>query len=266
MSLWRLLKLETRNAFGNMAVDEAILRARIGDKVPNTLRFFRWWPSAVSIGRFQKILNTVNLENCRIHGVNVVRRISGGGAVYHDSKDEITYSVAVKREDLGTDDVAEAYRYICNGLIEAARILGVDAEYKRGEVKQCPNITVNKRKISGSAQAQKKGVILQHGTLLMHVDLERMFKFLKVPWKRARADLISVAAEKITSVTDELGSQVSTNRAYDALTTGFEKALGIRLVEKNLTNYELTLAQKLEKEKFANHEWNFNGRTMSSSS
>lgn len=260
MYLWRLLKPETRNAFANMAVDEAILRARIEEKVPNTLRFFRWHPSAVSIGRFQNIFNEVNLRNCRIHGLDVVRRISGGGAVYHDSEDEITYNVVVKQEDLGTDDVAEAYRYICNGLIEAAHILGVDAEYNKGKIRQCPNVTVKERKFSGSAQAHKRGVILQHGTLLMKVDLEKMFTFLKVPWKTPSVDLISIAARKITSIADELDTCVSIDRAYEALTVGFEKALGIQFVEESLTSYELNLAQRLKEQKFATREWNFEGK------
>ena len=261
MSSWRLLKLETHNAFVNMGIDEAILRARIEEKAPNTLRLYRWRPPAVSIGRFQNIYNEVNLENCKTHGVDVVRRISGGGAVYHDSEDEITYSVIVKRRDLGTEDIAEAYRHICNGLIEAARILNVDAEYNEGNVKQCPNITVKGKKISGSAQAHKKGVILQHGTFLMNVDLEKMFTFLKVPWKEGCMDIVSIAKGKITSVADELGSRPSVDRVYEALIEGFEKALGVRFVEEGLTDYELNVAQKLEREKFATLEWNLMGKT-----
>lgn len=149
MSVWRLLKAETHNAFFNMAVDDAILQARIEGKTRNTLRFYRWHPSAISIGRFQNISNEINLEDCRTHGVDVVRRVSGGGAVYHDSEDEVTYSAIVKQEDLKTNDIAEAYNRICNGLIEAARLLGVNAEYNEGNIKQCPNIIVKGRKISG---------------------------------------------------------------------------------------------------------------------
>ena len=77
----------------NMAVDEAILRCRAANSVPNTLRFYRWKPSAVSIGRFQKLENEVNLKNCAKLGVDTVRRISGGGTVFHDSEGEVTYSV-----------------------------------------------------------------------------------------------------------------------------------------------------------------------------
>ena len=257
---WRLLKPETRNAFVNMAIDEAVLQARIEEKTPNTLRFFCWQPSAVSIGRFRNIHNEVNIGNCRIHGVDVVRRISGGGAVYHDAEDEITYSVVVKQEDLGTNDVAEAYSRICNGLIEAAHTLGVNAEYNKGNVKQCPNIIVEERKISGSAQAHKKGIILQHGTFLMNVDLEKMFTFLKVPWKDAGVDVVSIAKRKITSVAEELGNPISIGQVLEALTKGFENALGIRFAEGSLKNYELDLARRLEKEKFATREWNFEGK------
>ena len=261
MPSWRLLKSETHNAFANMAIDEAIVRARIEGKVPNTLRFYRWSPSAVSIGRFQNIHNEVQLENCRAHDVDVVRRISGGGAVYHDSEDEITYSVVAKQEDLGTHDVAEAYNHVCNGLIEAAHILGVAANYNEGDVKQCPNIVVHGRKISGSAQAHKKGVILQHGTFLIDVDLEKMFTLLKVPLKDACVDFMSIAKRKITSVAGELGNRLPMNRVYQALVEGFERALDTSLLEGSLTNYELSLAQKLEKEKFAAREWNVEGKT-----
>jgi lipoate-protein ligase A len=260
MASWRLLKPTRHTAFTNMAVDEAILQARIEERVPNTLRAYRWRPSAVSIGRFQDVYKTVELEHCRAHRVDVVRRITGGGAVYHDSDDEITYSVIVKRKDLGTDDIAEAYRQICNGLIQAVHILGVEAEYNEGNVKQCPNITVQGRKISGSAQAHRRGVTLQHGTLLLNVDLGRMFTFLKLPWRDSCADLISIAKRKITSVAEELASPVAIDHAYEALASGVEEALDIQLSTGELTDYESHLASRLEKEKFVTRAWTFEGK------
>src|SRR5512134_3939286 len=84
MTAWRLLKLEAQNPPMNMAIDEAILTARTIDRVPNTLRLYKWKPSGVSIGRNQNIENEAQLNNCRKLGVQVVRRISGGGTVYHD--------------------------------------------------------------------------------------------------------------------------------------------------------------------------------------
>jgi lipoate-protein ligase A len=247
-----------------MAIDEAILRARIDGKVQNTLRLYRWLPSAVSIGRFQSVEREVNLENCRLHGVDVVRRISGGGAVYHDSHDEITYSVVVKQSNLMTSDIAEGYRKICDGLIEAAGIIGVKAEYSKGKARQCPNVTIGGRKISGSSQAHKKGVILQHGTFLLNVDLKKMFMFLKAPRKSACVDLARVTDTRITSFAQEIGRRITAEQACRALIDGFEQALCIRLSKGHLTDYELELAKRSQRDKFAHDEWNLKGKALSS--
>lgn len=260
MSAWRLLRLETNDAFTNMAVDEAIMTARIAGSVSNTLRFYRWKPSAVSVGRFQEILKEVNVENCRRHGVDIVRRITGGGAVYHDRDGEITYSVIVNEKDLGFVDVVSAYNIICNGLIEAAKILGIRADFHPGDPKQCPNITISGRKISGSAQHRRRGVLLQHGTLLVDIDLEKMFRFLKVPWAKSLMDVLTIAQKRLTSVQHELKSSVSTDDAYQALVRGFEKALKIQLAKGELTSYEQALAENLRREKFATEDWNLKGR------
>ena len=92
MTTWRLLKLKVNDAFANMAIDEAIVNARVEGLVSNTIRFYQWEPSAISIGRFQDVFNEVQVETCRRLGVDIVRRISGGGTVYHDVEGEITYS------------------------------------------------------------------------------------------------------------------------------------------------------------------------------
>lgn len=261
LGIWRLLKLETRDAFTNMAIDEAVLTARIKEMVPNTMRFFMWKPSAVSIGRFQNVSNEVYLENCRKYGVDVVRRITGGGAVYHDCEDEITYSVIVSEKDLGSVGIFQAYRMICSGLIEAVKILGVHADFDPGDLKQCPNITVSGRKISGSAQSRRRGVLLQHGTLLVDVDLKKMFAFLRVPWAKTCMDVVNVAQRKITSVKHEIGAGVSFEKAYQALVMGFEKALDMQLEKRELTSYERNLANTLCRQKFATDDWNLKGKT-----
>lgn len=258
---WRLLETEVRSGFGNMAIDEAILYSKIREKVPATLRLFRWSPSAVSIGRFQDMPSVVNVEKCKTEGVDVVRRITGGGAVYHDSEDEITYSLIITRQDLKTEDVVEAYKHICEGLIETARLLGVKAEYDKGGSNRCPNVTVENRKISGSAQANRKGVILQHGTLLRRVDLTKMFTFLKFPWMNESTNLVELARKRITSLEDELGRSVSVGQIQRAFYEGFAKAFDVRFVKAGLTEYELELARRLEEDKFCRDEWNREGKS-----
>ena len=261
MAVWRLLKPETYNAFMNMAIDEAIMKARIENHVQNTLRFYCWKPSAVSIGRFQNIENEVQLDNCREHGVDVVRRITGGGTVYHGTKDEITYSVVANKKDLEAPDITAVYAKIYAGLAEAVNILGLRADFNKGNVKTCPNLMVNGKKISGSAQSHKKGVVLQHGTLLVDVDLKKMFTFLSVPWARTCMEVVGVAERKITSVKKELRRYVSLEEVKEALVKGFQKALNMKLVRGELTLYEKELAEKLCKEKYVTDGWNFQGRS-----
>jgi len=239
-----------------MAIDEAIAAARIDGAVPNTLRFYCWNPSAVSVGRFQDVLDVVQIENCRQHGIDIVRRISGGGTVYHDSQGEITYSVVVKEKDFGTTDVVYAYNKICNGLIEAARNLGVTADFSPGDIRNCPNLTVDGKKISGSAQYHKGGVLLQHGTFLLDIDLGKMFSYLRVRWAKTLSSVVCVATDRITSIKNELNHNVTAHEACEALIHGFQKALGMELVEAPLTEQEQKLASRLRKEKYSQDSWN----------
>ncbi len=260
MKAWRLLKLEMNDAFTNMAVDEAIVNARIRGLIPNTVRLYQWKPSAVSIGRFQDASSQVHVDNCRRLGIDIVRRISGGGSVYHDLEGEITYGVIAKEEFFGTRDVVQAYRTISTGLIEAGKTLGLDADFNPGDPQKCPNIAVGRRKISGSAQFHQSGVVLQHGTFLLDLDVNTMFSFIRVPWAKDISEIECVAQEKLTSIRQEIGKKVPIEEAAQALEKGFEKAFQSQLQEGDLTCYEQKLAQELRKDKFSTDEWNLEGK------
>lgn len=264
MSTWRLLKLETHDACTNMAIDEAILTARIANLAPNTLRFYRWKPSAVSIGKFQDAQKEVQLKNCRERGVDFVRRITGGGTVYHDAEGEITYSVVVDKKDLASHDITQVYLRIYAGLVEALRILGINADFGEGNQNTCPNLTVKGKKISGSAQAHKSGIVLQHGTLLLSVDLHEMFTLLRVPWAKTCMEVVSVAENRITSIKQELQREASVEDVNGALVQGFKEAWGIRFEEGSLSPCEQEFSAKLRKAKYATAEWNLEGKNTSS--
>ncbi len=260
MDTWRLLPLETNNASMNMAIDEAILNARVAGQVPNTLRFYRWKPSAVSIGKNQNPENEVYLDTCKKLGVDVVRRISGGGTVYHDFEGEVTYSVVAKTSDLGTADITTVYYKIYEAITDGLRLLGVPADFSGGDAKNCPNLTVGGKKISGSSQTITHGVVLQHGTILRSLDLPKMFQLLKL-----RDISCSVAADigkrKITSIQNELGHEISPDTISNALIQGFKAILKIQLESGELSETEKETADKLCKEKYASKEWNFSGKT-----
>ena len=260
MDAWRLLQLETNDAFMNMAIDEAILTSRITGLVPNTLRFYRWQPSAVSIGKNQNPENEIYSEACKKLGVDVVRRISGGGTVYHDFEGELTYSVTAKTADFGIGDITTVYVKIYEAITDALRLLGIPADFNSGDAKNCPNLTVKGKKISGSSQTITRGVVLQHGTVLRSVNLPKMFTLLKFKDVTC-SQAADIAKRKITSVQDELCHQVTPETIADALAQGFKAILKIQLKPSELTQAEKDLSNKLYKEKYSTKEWNLGGIT-----
>lgn len=264
METWRLIPLQTYDAFMNMAIDEALLISRSEHFVPNTIRFYQWKPSAVSIGKNQDPQKVVYMEALQKFGVDLVRRNSGGGAVYHDQQGEITYSVTAQARDLSrTADTVGAYVAVYSAITDALRLLGVTADFNPGDSKNCPNLAVRGRKISGSAQTLRRNIIQQHGTLLLSVDLSRMFQLLRVEFTDNCFQAAEIAEKKITSIQNELRHAVSVDTVANALVQGFTSQLKIRLVTGSLTHYEMALARKLYKQKYATADWNLNAQVKS---
>ena len=244
---WRLIIDTARDAFSNMAIDKAIL---FGDVDVPTVRFYQWKPAAVSIGCFQSLLLEVDTEKCREQGINVVRRITGGGAVFHEK--ELTYSIVLSEKNkFLPGNLLASYEKICRAAIAGLKELGLRAEYA-----PLNDILVNGKKISGCAQTRRNKGILQHGTMIMGVDVEKMFSILKVPDEKIRGKMIANVKERVTSIEKELGSAVSFKQLADALKKGFEQTFGIELAAGQLSEKELALAGQFRRE-FASREWNY---------
>jgi lipoate-protein ligase A len=235
-----------------MAIDEAVAIARLRHGTPNTIRLYRWNPSAVSIGYFQSIDKEVNLEACKEYGVDVIRRITGGGAVYHDYNGEITYSLVAPEDEAKIPrDILESYRLICGAIVNGLKELGVDSEFK-----PVNDIAAGGKKISGNAQTRRHGVVLQHGTVLVDTDIHRMFQVLRVSDAKISDKLIQAVEERVTNLRRYLERDVSFNESRDALVKGFEETLDIELVPGELTEPELQLVKELHI-KYSSHEWVF---------
>lgn len=254
--LWRLIRTGIFSAYENMAIDHVLLEGLHKDTAANTVRFYRWNPSAVSIGRFQHLEDEVNVENCRKLNVDIVRRISSGGAVYHDFDGELTYSIICRTDktQLPTD-VIETYQHICNGILKGLSRLGVLGKFSKGSEQFCPNIFVKKRKISGNAQSRRGNSLLQHGTILRQLDLHKMFAVLKVQKRPADETLIQDAAKKLTSLHQELGAPPSFAQIEDALIEGLGQALPARFYEEGLTDAELQSVKNIAKSWYSSPEW-----------
>jgi len=249
---WRLLDTGARDAYYNMALDEAVAISRSRGLVGNTIRFFRWKPSAVSIGYFQSMEEEVDIAECRARGVDYVRRITGGGAVYHDYEGELTYSIIVdEKHRMVPKDILKSYEVLCSGLVVGLKLLGIPADFH-----PINDIIVGGRKISGNAQTRRMGVVHQHGTILRSVNPALMFRLLKVPSEKIRDKMIKNVEERVTSINRYLGREVSIEELKESIKRGFEKALNIKLVEGEVTEHEEELASELRK-KYASDEWNF---------
>lgn len=251
MKKWRILETIEESGAKQMAIDEAILIARINNLVPNTLRFFTWKPSAITIGFFQDLEQEIDLKRAKDLKVDVIRRYSGGGAVFHEG--ELTYSLVVSEKDISLN-VLDSYKYLCQGVIEGLKNLGIDAKFK-----PINDILVNGKKISGNAQTRKKGVILQHGTILLSVDIEKMFSLLKVSDEKLKGKMIANAKEGVTSIKNELQKfNLDLEYLEKVFRQGFAQFLKVDFNEAVLSKEEKEIAQELQKDKYLSKEWNYN--------
>ncbi|WP_297062242.1 biotin/lipoate A/B protein ligase family protein [Thermococcus sp.] len=232
-----------------MAIDEAIMLARIEGKVPDTIRLYAFSPSSVTIGRFQSVRHDVNLEGARRLGIPVVRRITGGGSVFHDEFGEITYSVIIG-EDFhpALKNVETSYRYLAGPIVDALEDLGLDAGFSG-----LNDIVANGKKISGSAQTRRRGIILQHGTFMYATRVEILGKVLRASKEKLRDKGISSVWERVTTLERE-GIKLTRWEAYGLLRDSFARAFDIE--DGELTEYELELAERLIEERYGRREWN----------
>ncbi|MGC5327093.1 lipoate--protein ligase family protein [Brevibacillus sp. SYSU BS000544] len=274
MEQWRYIVTEPMSPAMNMAIDEAILILHSEGKVPPTVRFYTWNPATLSIGYFQKSEKEIDLDAVREHKLGFVRRPTGGRAVLHDQ--ELTYSVVVSEDHPKMPaSVTEAYQVISTGLLHGFHQLGLQAEmvslaseeekekYSSPGSSACfdsPSwyeLVVEGKKVAGSAQTRQKGVILQHGSILLDMDVELLFSLLKFPSERVKQRMIDSFVQKAVTINEVSGRTVSLEEAIEAFRKGFASGLEVELVEQPLTEEELKLAQELAETRYATDEWNF---------
>jgi lipoate-protein ligase A len=246
---FRLLQTGHRNGFYNMGLDEAVLQKNAEGRVPPTLRLYGWEPAAVSVGYFQGLEEEVDLAACASRGIDVVRRISGGGAVFH--KAELTYSLIMPvSHPLAGAAVRDSYERFCAGIVRALALLGVAARFA-----PVNDILAGDRKLSGNAQTRRMGCVLQHGTILLDLDPDLMFTLLKVPPEKTRGRFIADVKNRVTSL-GALRPAVSFDEAAAALAEGFRETLSLDFTGETLPSpEEEAAALDLAAHKFGSPEW-----------
>jgi len=247
---FRFLKHPAQDGFTNMAIDEAIAQTVSKTGKP-TIRFYSWKPAAVSIGYFQGMKQEVNLEECRNQKIDAVRRLTGGGAVFHE--EELTYSFSCPIESrIVSDNILESYKKICGALVNGFSEMGLKAEFA-----PLNDVVAEGKKISGNAQTRRFEAVLQHGTILLKVDVEKMFSILRVPDEKIKDKLVKSVKQRVTSLEQLLERNVSFEETAKAMKQGFEQEFEAKLVEGSLSEEEKQLAGKVKEERFSKEEWNF---------
>lgn len=265
---WRLVRSAPARGAWNMAVDEAILEHVLRGEVPPTLRLYAWEPPCLSLGHAQPFAE-VDAARLQAHGWEVVRRPTGGRAILH--ADELTYSVtAPQSEPRLRGNVIESYKRLAAALLNALHRLGLPAEAlpKKEESNTRINpepicfevpshyeITVQGKKLIGSAQARKRGGVLQHGTLPLSGDLRRITQALRFPDEVARARAAERLLQRAATLEALLQRPVTWESAADALQAAFEQTLNLTFEHSDLTPGERERAEQLMQKKYARPEW-----------
>jgi lipoyl(octanoyl) transferase len=257
---WRLLITEPTDGATNMAIDEALWRARQAENTPPTLRFFAWAPPTVSLGYGQALGRDVDVEICRALGVGLVRRPTGGSAIYHDGPErELTYSVTATAADLGIGpDLLETYQWIGRALLRGLRALGAPAELVPERPPDGPapafcfartgvfEIEAGGKKLVGSAQRRQGDSFLQHGAVLLGVDAPRL---------RALFPTTRDPLSTLTTLETALGRRPSFDEVAGALTDAFEAEHGLDLRPGGLSADETDRVARLVSERYASPAW-----------
>ncbi|WEA43701.1 lipoate--protein ligase family protein [Priestia aryabhattai] len=271
---WRFIDSNNRSPYYNMALDEALLEWHSKGEIPPTIRFYGWNPPTLSIGYFQKAEKEINFDKVKELGLGFVRRPTGGRGVLHD--EELTYSVIVSEEYPNMPKtVTEAYRVISEGLLEGFRSLGLEAyfaiprsEEEKNSLKNprssvcfdAPSwyeLVVEGRKIAGSAQTRQKGVILQHGSILLEIDEDKLFSVFNYPNDRVKERMQRAFRSKAVAINAIAGRKISIEEAKEAFYKGFASALNIDLEPYTLSEEEEAYVEELARTKYGSDEWNF---------
>lgn len=240
----RLVDTGWRDGFYNMSVDEALLLSGAGEGGPPVLRFYGWSPAAVSLGYFQREEDFRSMPGLK--GIDIVRRLTGGGAILHD--DEVTFSVVCgEKGGFLPGDVPGSYEKVCEALVSGLGALGIRARRRGRSFPANPvaggqrtqpffcfetpsrfDIEAGGKKLAGSAQRRGMGGVLHHGS---------------VP-------LSCPGAEGCIGAGAAAGREISFSELRNSLIIGFEKVLGAEFFEAGLSSREEELAGELARTKY----------------
>jgi len=227
-----------REGRANIAFDAAIIEERQANRVPDTIRFLRFPPTAL-IGRHQDLSREINKDYCRANGVGVVRRITGGGAIYLD-EGQLGWELVFNRASLGIAALPDLAEAICNAAALGFKELGVDAKFRPRN-----DIEVDGRKISGTGGFFDGDVLIYQGTVLVDMNSQQMVNALNIPESKLAKRELDSAAQRVVTLKELLGEDLPDMETIKAaLVKGFTEGLGISAESGEITENEEGLANR----------------------
>ena len=217
-SVWRLLDTGARPAAENMCLDRVLLLSRARGEAPDTFRFLQFSPPAALVGFHQSVEQELREDYCQRNGIDINRRITGGGAILFDES-QLGWEV-ISRLEKGPRDVLGLYERMCKGAINGLKRLGIEARFR-----PVNDIEVKGRKISGTGGTEAEGAFLYQGTLLVDFDIETMLKALRIPTEKLKDKEVGSARERVTCLKWELGRSPALTKIKKAILEGFKDVL-----------------------------------------
>ena len=238
---FRVIDTGVRAGRRQIAFDQAIIDLHKAGKVPDTIRFLRFPPTAL-IGRHQALSHEIKLDYCRAHDIGVVRRITGGGAIYFD-EGQLGWELVFRRATLGVNSLADLAREICEAAAAGLGKLGVNAKYRPRN-----DIEVDGRKISGTGGFFDEDTLFYQGTVLVDMNPADMIAALNVPQAKLAKRALDSAAQRVVTLKELLGTAPDIAIIQDALLAGFAERLGVEPMRGEITADEEALAAKYHDE------------------
>ena len=239
--IFRVIDTGLRPGRAQIAFDQAMIDLFKARAIPDTIRFLRF-PPTVLVGRHQALSREVRVAWCKANGIGIVRRITGGGAIWFD-EGQLGWSLVFDRATLPIPSLADLARAICEAAAAGLSRLGVDARYRPRN-----DIEVDGRKLSGTGGFFDGDALFYQGTVLVDMDAQRMLAALNVPEAKLARRSLDTAAQRIVTLKELLGAAPPLADVRSALLAGFTERLGIAPVEGAITGDEEALARRYHDE------------------
>ena len=243
---WRLIPAAPTQPLLNMALDE-VLAERVGHgERPPTLRIWGWSRPCIVLGRFQSVRNEVDEEAAARNDVQIVRRISGGGAMFIEPEGAITWSIYAPQELVKGMTFAQSYAHFDAWVVAALRDLGIDAWYE-----PLNDITSTGGKIGGAAQSRRSGAVLHHTTMAYDMNIPLMTQVLRIGREKLSDKGVKSADRRVGPLRHQtaLSRQTIINHMVDCFASTFG------LQEDALQSEEIAEAESRVRDRFGTDGW-----------